>query len=488
MPTAMDRYDLAVVGAGTAGLIAAQVAVAAGARVALLERARTGGDCLWTGCVPSKALLAAASTAHTIRHADRVGIRPSEPEIDRAEVAAHVRRAQADIAPQDSPERLRAMGIDVLDGHARFTSRDRLDVDGRSISFRAAVIATGSTPVVPDALAGVGSLTTDTVWDALEDLPERLAVVGGGPTGCELSQAFSRLGHDVTLVESAAQLLPALDADVGAAVAQQLASDAVHLRRGTSVTAASASDDGVRLGLDGDRDGPTVDGVIVAAGRRAVTDGLGLAAAGVQTDRAGAVVVDDTLRTATTNIFAAGDVVGGPDLTHLAAHHGATAATNALFLRRQTVQRRAIPLVVYTDPEIAHVGTTADHARRSFPDDTQVVVLGFDETDRAITDGRTDGWIRLVAVRDRLVGATIVAPHAGESISALADVVRRRGSIADVAATLHPYPTYSIAAYQAAARHRLAGLVDERVRAVNSRVLDVLRIGADLRRRFTSRG
>ncbi|MBW3665801.1 MAG: FAD-dependent oxidoreductase [Actinobacteria bacterium] len=377
------------------------------------------------------------------------------------------------------------MGIDVLDGHASFTGSDRLDIDGRSIGFRAAVVATGSTPVVPDALADAEPLTTDTVWDELEDLPGRLTVVGGGATGCELSQAFARLGHDVILIEAAERLLREFDADVGAAVARQLSADGVEVLRGTSVTGASPSAGGTRLKIGSDRDALAVDRVIVAVGRHPVTDGLELPAAGVQTDTDGVVIVDDTLRTTTPNIFAAGDVVGGPNLTHLAAHHGATAAANGLFLLRRTVQRRAVPTVVYTDPEIAHVGVTAERARRRLPDAADVIDLRFDEIDRAITDGRTDGWVRLIAARGRLVGATIVAPHAGESIAALADVVRRRGSIGDVAATMHPYPTYSIAAYQAAARHRLAGLAHDRVRTVTGLALDVLRTGADLRRGFT---
>lgn len=483
-----DRYDLVVVGAGTAGLIAAQVAAVAGARVALIERHRTGGDCLWTGCVPSKALIASASTAHTMRHADRVGIEPSEPAIDRARIAQHVRRRQDEIAPQDSPERLQAMGIEVLHGHARFTGRDGLDVEGRSIGFRAAVVATGSTPSVPDALADANTLTTDTVWDELEALPDRLAIVGGGPTGCELAQAFVRLGHDVTLVEAGDRLLPALDADVGAAVAEQLSSDGVELLRGTSVTAASTSEDGVRLEIGSARDALTAEGMIVAVGRRPVTDGLALSAAEVQTRASGAIVVDDTLRTTMPNILAAGDVIGGPNLTHLAAHHGATAAINGLFLLRRTVERRSIAAVVYTDPEIAHVGATAERARRALPDVTDVIDLGFDELDRAIIHERTEGWVRLITARGQLIGATIVAPHAGESIAALADVVRRRGSVSDVAATLHPYPTYSMAAYHAAACHRLAVLEGDRVRAATRWVLGALRVGGDLRRRFTRLG
>ncbi|MGH3441899.1 MAG: dihydrolipoyl dehydrogenase family protein, partial [Nitriliruptorales bacterium] len=474
----MDTYDLAVIGGGTTGLVAAQVAAVAGARTLLIERKRTGGDCLWTGCVPSKSLLAAAAVAQTMRIADRVGIEPSEPKIDRARIAGHVVAARSAIAPHDSPETLRHMGIDVIEGHARFLGGRRLAVDAATIAFRAALIATGSAPSLPpvEGLDACEPLTTDTLWDRLAHLPDEVAVVGGGPTGCELAQGLARLGHEVTLVEAAPHLLPALDADVGRLVAERLAAEGGMVLTGAPLTRAVRDGETVTLGI-GDGQGADVAAraVIVATGRTPVTDGLGLDAAGVRTDPRGAVVVDATLRTTAAGIFAGGDVTGGPNLTHLAAQHGSVAATNALFLLRRRPEHRAIPHVVHTDPEIAHVGLTAEHARERLGSEVDVVEVGAANIDRAITDGRDDAWVRLVAARGRLVGATIVAPHAGESVAVLADVIRRRGRLDEVASTLHPYPTYSIAVYEAAARRRIASLAGGGARRVTAPLLAALR-------------
>lgn len=479
----MEIYDLAVIGGGTAGLMAAQVAAAAGARVCLIERDRTGGDCLWTGCVPSKSLLASAAAAQTMRTADRVGIAPSEPQIDRGRLIEHVRDAQRRLAPQDSPARLRGMGIDVVEGQARFTGLHQLAVDGDRLDFRGAVIATGSTPVVPSGLEGVGALTTDTVWDAIASLPERVAVVGGGPTGCELAQALGRLDHAVTIFESGDRLLPGLDPEAGASVAERLRAEGVRVLTETRVTTATR-DGAIRLGPPVPESGSRFDALVLAAGRRPVTDGLGLSAAGVGTTPSGAVAVDATLRTSARGIFAAGDVVEGPDLTHLAAHHGITAATNALFLLRRRVERRAVPLVVYTDPEVAHVGATAARARSVRPDDVEVTDLTLDRVDRAVTDARTDGWIRLVSIRGTLVGTTIVAPNAGEIITHPADVIRRRGDADDLAATLHPYPTYSMAVYRSSAARRIGSLTGGMGGEISRRILDLLRKASEVRRAF----
>lgn len=354
-------YDLVVLGGGTGGLVSAMIAAGMGARVALVEADRTGGDCLWTGCVPSKSLLAAAELAHAIRHADRLGIEAPAPRVDLARVMDHVHAARERIAPHDSPERLTAAGVTVVPGHGRFVSGREIDVDGRRLRFRRAIVATGSRAAIPPVpgLAELGPLTHETIWD-LRELPARLAVVGAGPIGCELGQAFARLGAAVTLVDVADRVLPREEPAASALLADALREDGVTLRLGARIDRAEPADgdgDGARLHL---HDGTVVqaDAVLVAAGRVPRTDGLGLDAAGVEVDARGAVVVDPTMRTSAPRIFAVGDVTGGLAFTHVAAHHARHAAPNALLGLRRRADRAPVPWVTFTDPEVAHVGLT----------------------------------------------------------------------------------------------------------------------------------
>jgi pyruvate/2-oxoglutarate dehydrogenase complex dihydrolipoamide dehydrogenase (E3) component len=295
------RYDLVVVGGGTAGLVSSLIAARAGARVALIERDRTRGECLWTGCVPSKSLIAAAGLAHRMRHADAVGLAPVEPRIDFAQVMGHVRRAIRTIEPQDSPERLRAAGVEVIEAAGRFSGPGRIEAAGRELRWRAAIVATGSRPVVPPlpGLAGAGALTTDTVWE-LRDLPGRLVVLGGGPIGRELAQAFARLGSQVALVELADRLLLKEEPRASALVAERLRADGVAVRTAARATAVR---DGELL-LDSGEALP-FDRVLVAAGRDTGTGDLGLEAVGVRVDERGAVIVDRRLRTSAAGVYAA---------------------------------------------------------------------------------------------------------------------------------------------------------------------------------------
>jgi len=466
-----DRFDLVVLGGGTAGLVSSMIAAGAGARVALIERERTGGDCLWTGCVPSKSLIAAAGLAHRMRHADAVGLEPAEPQIDFARVMEHVSRAIATIAPHDSPERLRAAGVEVIEAHGRFVAPGRIEVAGRTLRWRTALIATGSRPVVPplDGLAQVGPLTTDTVW-SLRELPPRLVVLGGGPIGCELAQAFARLGSRVTLVEIAERLLAGEEPRASALIAERLRGEGIDLRLGTRGAAVRPGE----LLLDG---GATVsfDRILVAAGRAPRTHDLGLDSAGVGADERGYVVTDDRLRTSGRGIYAAGDVTGRPAFTHVAGHHARIAASNALFHTRSRVAP-TIPWVTFTDPEVARVGLSEAQARERWGSRAQIAQFDYARSDRAITAGQAYGFAKLVAdPRGRLVGATVAAPSAGETIAELNVWVTQRAKIEVVSRTVHAYPTLAEGPARAADEHVAARYGSPRMRAAARPLLAILR-------------
>jgi pyruvate/2-oxoglutarate dehydrogenase complex dihydrolipoamide dehydrogenase (E3) component len=446
----MRRYDLAVIGGGTAGLIAALVAAGAGARVCLVERARVGGECLWTGCVPSKSLLAAADLAQRMRDADRVGLVPVEPKVDFSRVMGHVRAAQARIAPHDSPERLRAAGVEVLQGHARFAGPGRLLVDvdaaagGREVGWRAALAATGSRPVLPElpGLGAAGPLTSDTVWD-LAELPARLLVLGGGPVGCELAQGFARLGARVTLLEAEPVLLPGEEPEAGALLAERLLGEGVDVRVATRGVCVEQYGSG--FALDAGPDGWVgFDRVLVATGRVAVTEGLGLETVGVRVGPAGNVLVDARLRTSAAGVFAAGDVTGVLPFTHVAAYQARLAVPNALFGLRRRADYRAVPHVVFTDPEIARVGLSEAAARERFGARVTCWTFPYERLDRAVAAGEGYGFAKLVGgPRGRLVGATVAAPAAGEAIAELAQWVARGARISEVSQAVHAYPTFT---------------------------------------------
>ncbi|AEA23537.1 Mercury(II) reductase [Pseudonocardia dioxanivorans CB1190] len=454
MTRGSDRADLVIVGGGTAGIIAAKTAGGLGARVVLVERDRTGGDCLWTGCVPSKSLIAAARAAQSMRTAGRFGITPVEPQVDFAAVMAHVRGAIERIEPVDSPAALTDAGAEVIAGTAVFTGPDELQVDGRSLRFRHALIATGSAPALPPVpgLAEVEPLTSDTVWDLVE-LPARLAVLGGGPIGCELGQAFARLGAEVTIIEATDRLVPREEPRAAIVLSAALSADGVRVLTSTTVTKAAEQAEEVRLDLTG-RAGTSVldvDRLLVATGRRPRTDGLGLETAGVHVNEHGYVAVDAKLRTSNRRIYAAGDVTGAPAFTHVAGMHGSIAATNALLAPVRRIDHDTIPWVTFTDPEIAHVGLTEDQARQRHGDAVRVRLLRHEHVDRAIVEDDTDGFTQVVLdAKGRVLGATIVAPRAGEMIAELTGLVARRGRLRDLASMIHPYPAWSDGVWNAA--------------------------------------
>ncbi|MEO1065080.1 MAG: NAD(P)/FAD-dependent oxidoreductase [Actinomycetota bacterium] len=439
----IEAYDLAIVGGGTAGLVAALVANAVGSEVVLIEAERTGGDCLWTGCVPSKSLLAAAETAHRMRTADRFGIGSVEPAVDLGKVLARVREVQSAIEPVDSPERLRSEGVTVIEGRARFDAPGRLTVEtsegARPLRFSRAVIATGSSPVVPPipGLAEAGPLTTDTIW-GLEELPGRLLVIGGGAIGAELGQAFARLGSSVTLVEAADRLLGAMPVGAAEVIDRVLRHEGVEIRAGRSVS----SIEGVEAVLD---DGTRVafDRILVAVGRRPRTADLGLDLVGVEVDDRGAVVVDDKLRTTASGIYAGGDVTDLRPLTSVAAAHGRHIGVHATFGYGSPPAESTVPSVVYTSPEVAVVGDVDDEGATR-------VRLDHADHDRSLTAGEPEGFTELVSDRrGRLVGAVVVGAAAGEAIAELAAAVRGRSKVTELTAP-HAYPSFSDATARAA--------------------------------------
>ena len=486
-----SRYDLAIVGGGTAGLVAAFVAAALGARVCLVERVATGGDCLWTGCVPSKSLIAAASRAQDMRRASAVGLEPVEPAVDFGRVMAHVRGARERIAPHDSPERLRASGVEVIEGDARFAGPGRLTVAGRTLAYRTALVATGSSPLVPPVpgIDAARPLTTDTVWE-LDELPRRLLVLGGGTVGCELGQAYARLGAEVTLVEPREALLGDEEPEAKALVERRLRDEGVDVRLGTEPvrveTAAGESSSGAGraalrrrgTGASSEREAfVEFDRVLVATGRRPDTAELGLDTIGVETDARGAVVVDDRLRTTAAGVFAAGDVTGALPFTHVAAYHAKIAVANALFRTRRRVSYAAVPRVTFTDPEVARVGITEAEARKRFG--TRAVVRGAElsHLDRAICAGEEEGFAKLVGdPRGRLIGATVVAPSAGEAIAEHAAWIDRGAKIDALSNIVHAYPTFAELSSRAADDHLMAKLLDGRVRALLRSALAALRL------------
>ncbi|CAA9492693.1 MAG: Mercuric ion reductase [uncultured Solirubrobacteraceae bacterium] len=452
------EFDLVVLGGGTGGLVSALVAAGIGARVALVERARTGGDCLWTGCVPSKSLISAARLAHRMRHAGNVGLAAVEPDVDFQRVMSHVYEAISAIAPHDSPERLRGEGVDVIEGEGRFLDPHTLEVAGRRISFRSAIVATGSEPTTA-TIPGAGSadvLTTDSFW-SLTERPARLLVLGGGPIGCELGQAMRRLGSEVVLVEFADRLLGKEEPEAGALIAARLSAEGVDVRLGTKAVEVRRPPGG-RAELvverpDGERETIAFDRLLAATGRTPRTSGIGLEDAGVATEASGAVIVDETLKTTSRNIFAVGDVTARLPFTHVAAHHARVATVNALLGARRTVDE-TIPWVTFTDPEVARVGLTQAEARKRWGARAVIARSDYESLDRAVTEGEGYGFALLVGdPRGRLVGATVAAPAGGEAIAELSARIAAGDRIGSVSSAVHAYPTFAEGPSRAADDH-----------------------------------
>jgi len=441
---AKPEFDIVVIGGGSGGLVVAAGGAALGARVALVEKHRLGGDCLWTGCVPSKALLKSARIAHEIRHADRWALAPGHPQPDLARVMERVAAVIRGIEPNDSPERFRGLGVDVIFGSGTFVAPDAFAVDGRRLGAKTFVIATGARPAVPK-IPGIETtpyLTNETLFD-LREAVRSLIVIGAGPIGTEMAQAFGRLGSDVTVVDVAPQILPREDADLAAVVFRQLADEGIRHHLGAAVLACAGRAGDVRVTVRA-ADGTSValagSHLLVAAGRSANVDSLGLDAAGVRLE-GDRLVVDDRLRTTNRNIYAIGDAAGGSQFTHLAEHHAGVVLRQALFRMRWAKPSPVVPWCTYTDPELARVGLSETEAKQRGVAH-RVYRFAFDGIDRACADGETTGFAKIVTdPGGKLLGAAIVGAHAGELIAEYVLALSRGMKAQDLTGVIHAYPT-----------------------------------------------
>ncbi|GIK17215.1 MAG: mercuric reductase [Planctomycetota bacterium] len=445
-PTPPGRYNMVVIGAGTAGLVTAAGAAGLGARVALVERRLMGGDCLNFGCVPSKALIRSARAIADVRRAGDFGVQvPDGVQVDFGAVMERMRRLRAKIAPHDSAERFRELGVDVFIGDGRFTGPDTVEVQGQTLRFARACVATGARPVVPPipGLIESGFVTNETVF-SLTELPRRLALLGAGPIGCELSQSFARFGAQVHLIDLAPQMLGREDRDAAEIVQASLIADGVRLVLGAKVSRVARSGAGKTLTVespDGARE-IEVDEILVGVGRAPNVAGIGLEAAGIAFDERSGVKVNDRLQTTNPRIYAAGDVCFPYKFTHVADAMARIVIRNALFRGRAKASNLTIPWCTYTDPEVAHVGLYEHEAQRRGIV-TAKYEIPLSGIDRAMLDGDAAGFLKVIVRKgtDRILGATLVARHAGEMISEITALMAAGGGLKTLSATIHPYPT-----------------------------------------------
>jgi pyruvate/2-oxoglutarate dehydrogenase complex dihydrolipoamide dehydrogenase (E3) component/uncharacterized membrane protein YdjX (TVP38/TMEM64 family) len=442
-PARFDR-NLVVIGAGSAGLVSAYIAAAVRAKVTLIEKDRMGGDCLNTGCVPSKALLRSAKLVWQIRQAHKYGIRTASAEFDFAEVMERVQRVVRTVEPHDSVERYSALGVECIRGEAKITSPWTVEVNGRVLATRSIIIAAGARPIVPPipGIERVRVFTSDTLW-SLRELPQRLVVLGGGPIGCELAQAFSRFGSKVTQVEMLPRLLAREDPEVSELLRGRFAAEGIEVLTGHR----AARFEGPQVLVcehAGSEKRVELDALLCAVGRMPNTAGYGLERLGIPITKARTVETNEYLQTLYPNIYACGDVAGPYQFTHTASHQAWFAAVNALFggVRKFRADYSVIPWATFTDPEVARVGLNETEAKaQNVPH--EVTVYGMDELDRAITDEAACGMVKVLTVpgKDRILGATIVAEHAGELIVEFITAMKRGIGLNKILGTIHVYPT-----------------------------------------------
>lgn len=436
----MHKYDVAIIGGGAGGLVVASVAAQLGLRVALVEKEKQlGGDCLHYGCVPSKALLRAAHVAHTATNAGDYGISAINTHTDMSRVNAYINRAVTTIQQHDSHERFRELGCDIYTGKARFTDPHHVQVHDVEIGAKRIVIATGSRAWIPDieGLHEVGYLTNEDMY-SLEALPEHLLVMGAGPVGVEMAQAYARLGSRVTLIELADYILPRFDRDISQGIKEQLLMDGINIVHG--VVARVSQQQAVKMVMMEDGREISGDRLLVAIGRRPVVSELGLDKAGVAHDEQG-IRVNARMQTSKRHIYACGDVTGLMPLTHVAEQQAGVVIANALFWVPRRMDYRVIPAVVYTQPECAQVGLSQDEAQQ----DTSVKVIRFDmqQLDRAVADNTTRGFLKLVVKKGRIAGAHAIGHHAGDVIHELALAIQENMKLSKITGLVHAYPSYS---------------------------------------------
>ena len=462
-------YDLIVIGGGSAGLTAARFGAQLGLRVALAEMERVGGDCTWTGCIPSKSLVKAAKVVHDMRTADRYGLNAVKPPIDLKAIMARVKAVSEEVYQGESPDTLRNEGIDVFFGPARFLDSAMVQVGDAKLSGRKFVINTGARPVLPSipGITEVNYLTYETVWE-LQDLPERLLVIGGGPIGCELGQAFQRLGSEVTLLEAGPRLLAKDEPEAADLISARLLEEGVDVRLGAPVQSVRQRGLTVQALLDGQE--LHGDALLLAVGRTPRVDNLGLEQAGVAYTAKG-IEVNDHLRTNRRHIYAAGDCLGGYQFTHYAGWQGFMAVRNAFVPGASKSVLSQVPWSTFTDPEVARVGLSEAQARAEAGDKVCVAIWPLSKVDRALTEGEPQGFLKVVHRKNgAILGATIAAPRAAEMVQEWGLAIDKKLKIGDLANSLHIYPAYTMGNMQAAADIRvkqlLAGISGRLVRTL----------------------
>ncbi len=433
--------DLCIIGAGSGGLSVAAGAVQMGASVVLVEGHKMGGDCLNYGCVPSKALIAAATAAQTWRSASKFGITQAEPDVDYAAAMEHVQGVINQIEPHDSPERFEGLGVKVIRAWGSFVGPREVEAGNHRIRARRFVIATGSTAAVPpiDGLDRTPFLTNETLWENRK-LPGHLIVIGGGPIGMEMAQAHRRLGSEVTVLEMD-RALGGDDPQVTAVALDQIRSEGVNIREGAAVASVTGDEGNITVRLS-DRSGVTGTHLLVATGRRANLQRLNLGDGEIVHDNRGITVTKGLRSVSNSRVYAIGDVAGGPQFTHVANYHAGLVIRSALFRLPVKVNHDIIPHVTYLDPEIAHVGLTEQTAREQHGDVVEIARFGLDENDRARAERRTDGFVKaVIGKRGRILGCSIVGPHAGDLIQPWSLAVYKGLKVGDMAGHIVPYPT-----------------------------------------------
>jgi dihydrolipoamide dehydrogenase len=447
-PKQFDR-NLIVIGGGSAGLVSALIAAAVNAKVTLIEKHKMGGDCLNTGCVPSKALIKSAKVASLIKRSNEFGINVSESNVDFAAVMERVQSVISKIEPHDSVERFESLGVECIEGEARITSPWTVEINGKILSALSIIIATGARPFVPPikGIDQVDYLTSDNLWD-IRELPKRLVVLGGGPIGCELTQAFARLGSQVTQIEMLPRIMIREDDEIAAMVTKRFQDEGVDIR--TKHTAQEVVIRDNQKFLVCEHDNQTVeiefDEILVAVGRAANTSGFGLEELGVELNPNKTIRVNEKLQTSLPNIYACGDVAGPYQFTHTAAHQAWYATVNALFGKFKSfkVDYSVIPWATFTDPEVARVGLNEQEAKeKGIPYD--VTSYGIDDLDRAITEGEDHGVVKVLTVpgKDKILGVTIIGDHAGELITEYISAMKHGFGMNKILGTIHIYPTLS---------------------------------------------
>ncbi len=464
-PTPADIYDLVVIGAGTAGLVTAKGAggLGLGLKVALVEKHLMGGDCLNVGCVPSKCLIRSGRAVADIRDAHTVGVSATgDIAVDFSKVMQRMRQVRTKISPVDSAISAKKVGVDVFFGEGRFTSNNTLTVEGQTLKFKKAVIATGARAVKPkiEGLEAVGYLTNETVF-SLTEIPPRLAVIGGGPIGCELAQSFQRLGSQVTLFHRGNHVLNKEDREAAEIVQQALIKDGIRLVLGCQMKGVEQTPDGkvIHFSCDGGRDSVVVDEILAGAGRQPNVESLNLEAVGVEYDSRKGVIVNDNLQTSNPKIYGAGDICMNWKFTHAADAAARIVLKNTLFspfgLGKYKLSDLVMPWVTYTDPEIAHVGMYEEEAQAKGID-SNIIKIDFDDVDRALAEGETEGFLKILHKKgsDEILGATIVARHGGEMISEVTTAIVHKIGLSKMSSVIHPYPTQAEAIKKAADAYR----------------------------------